>query len=145
MRDPASWQRGAIYQIYPRSFADGDGDRVGEASDPRSTLTLFRRLAALRAATPALQTGTQRMLDTSNGVLAWQRADADDQLLTAVNFDAADATLPLPADATLLLSTDPDRTEGAVQPAGTLQLGPEEAVVLRLASVSPAASPRPSS
>ena len=36
--DLSWWQRGAIYQIYPRSFADSDSDGVGDLQGVRSRL-----------------------------------------------------------------------------------------------------------
>jgi alpha-glucosidase len=106
-----------------------------QVADPRSTLSLVRRLAALRAATSALQTGTQRTLDAGPDVLAWVREDDDDRLLAAVNFAATATPGGLPADAgrraTLLLSSDPDRTLGHVD-LGDFALGPSEAVLLRV-------------
>jgi alpha-glucosidase len=108
-----------------------------QAADPRSTLALFRRLAALRASTPALQTGTQRMLEAGAGVLAWLREDGDERLLAAVNFGAQPAKVELPGEAganeaTLVLSTDADRAEDGVA-LRELALAGDEAVVLRLA------------
>jgi alpha-glucosidase len=41
-----------------------------QAADPRSTLTFVHWLAALRARTPALQTGAQRSLDVGADLLA---------------------------------------------------------------------------
>ncbi len=54
-----------------------------QAADPASTLSLTRRLAALRAAEPALQGGDQRPCDLGHTVLAWTRGDT---FLVAVNF-----------------------------------------------------------
>jgi alpha-glucosidase len=115
-----------------------DAERLAvarQADDPHSTLNLVRRLAALRAATPALQAGTQRMLETGSDVLAWLREGDGDRLLAAINFDAAPAPLPVPAGlpsrATLLVSTDPDRAGADVDLAG-FTLGPSEAVLVRL-------------
>jgi alpha-glucosidase len=106
-----------------------------QAADPRSTLALVRRLAALRAATPALQTGSQRTVDAGPDVLAWVREDDDDRLLAAVNFAATATPVSLPAGAglraTLLLSSDPDRTVGHLDLGGFV-LGPSEAVLLRV-------------
>jgi alpha-glucosidase len=32
------WRRGAVYQVYPRSFADSDGDGVGDLRGLRAHL-----------------------------------------------------------------------------------------------------------
>ena len=40
----AWWERGAIYQVYPRSFADGDGDGVGDLRGLRARLGYLEEL-----------------------------------------------------------------------------------------------------
>jgi alpha-glucosidase len=100
-----------------------------QAADPSSTLSLVRRLGALRAASPALQTGRQRVLAAAPGVLAWLREDGDERLLAAVNLGPGPQPLAPGEEATLLVSTDPDRPSSAVR---DLVLQPDEAVLLRL-------------
>jgi alpha-glucosidase len=90
-----------------------------QAADPRSSLALFRRAAALRRELPELQGGSQRTVEAGPDVLAWLR---DERVYAAVNF--AGEPRPLEARGTLLLSSDPDGTGQ--------RLGPHEAVVVRL-------------
>ena len=121
-RTPIPWEPGP-----GAGFTDGEpwlpvddalNARV-QAADPRSALSLFRRLAALRRELPALQGGAQRRLDAAPDVLAWVR---DEELLVAVNFSAEPRPLELGGE--LLVSSDPDRTGDG--------LGPHEAVIVRL-------------
>jgi len=129
-RAPMPWEAGPGV-----GFTDGepwlppvaDADTLNvrsQAGDPRSALSLFRRLAALRRELPALQGGTQRTVEAGSDVLAWLR---DEQLLVAVNFAAAPQ--PLETAGTILVSSDPDRAEGR---SDDIVLGPVEAVIVRL-------------
>jgi alpha-glucosidase len=107
-----------------------------QAADEGSTLALARRLAALRRATPALQTGAQRTVDAGADVLAWVREDDADRLLCVVNFAADGVALAPPADiaggsGALVLSTDPDRPAGDVR-LDAIELAAGEAVIVAL-------------
>ena len=42
--DPDWWRRAVVYQVYPRSFADANGDGVGDVAGIRSRLPYLRRL-----------------------------------------------------------------------------------------------------
>ena len=41
---PEWWRRAVVYQIYPRSFADADGDGTGDVEGIRSRLSYLRDL-----------------------------------------------------------------------------------------------------
>ncbi|MDQ3523021.1 MAG: alpha-amylase family glycosyl hydrolase, partial [Gemmatimonadota bacterium] len=41
---PAWWERGVVYQIYPRSFMDATGDGIGDLSGITSRLPYLRWL-----------------------------------------------------------------------------------------------------
>jgi alpha-glucosidase len=66
------------------------------------------------------------MLDAGPDVLAWERTLDGDRLIAAINFAETEAPLECAAGASLVVSTDPDRSAGPVE-----TLGPSEAVVLR--------------
>jgi alpha-glucosidase len=91
--------------------------------DDTSTLTFTRRLAALRAATPALQIGTDTPVDAGPDVLAWRRDHDGDTILAAVNFGTTPTAFAWPGGAELLLASGPGEP-GILQPA--------EAVLLRV-------------
>ena len=105
-----------------------------QAADPASMLALYRRLIALRAASPAVAHGTHRSLfGVAPDVLAWLREADGERVLVLLNVgDTARPCSLGRVDATsgeVLVATSA-RT-GAVD-LGGLQLDPLEGLVLRL-------------
>jgi alpha-glucosidase len=101
-----------------------------QAADPHSTLSLARRLAALRAQRPALQTGARRPRDLGPDVLAWERTSEEERLLAVVNFGTAPVRVATDRHARTLLSSDATRAPGPIE--GTLELQPAEAAIVDL-------------
>jgi alpha-glucosidase len=116
--------------------AAGHEERNVEAqdADPRSELSLFRELTALRRTHRALQVGSLRLLGAGAETLAYVREHEGERLLVALHLGVRPVTIDLTeggvGTAEILLSTELDR-DGAVDLAA-LELRPREGVVVAL-------------
>ncbi|HWT12723.1 MAG TPA: alpha-amylase family glycosyl hydrolase [Allosphingosinicella sp.] len=103
------------------------------AADPRSILALYRRLIALRRATPALRGGAYAEAHVEGDIFAFERRDGEARLLVGLNFGDEARALALPGAASegrILLSTALDREEETV---GRLaELRPHEGIIVAL-------------
>ncbi|MFL7838895.1 MAG: alpha-amylase family glycosyl hydrolase [Candidatus Promineifilaceae bacterium] len=106
-----------------------------EQEDPKSTLNLYRLLAHLRRAEPALHGGAYASLDSGNpDIFAYLRRHAEsDSFLIALNFGDEHQEVDLGevvGTPTIAISSNMDRA-GRVE-LSSLHLAPNEGLVLRL-------------
>ena len=98
--------------------------------DPRSILTFYKRLIALRRQHPALTEGAWEHIEAGGDVFAFARTFRDQRVVVAVNFGAEHAPITraiVPPYARVLLSTRLDR-EGACD--SPFMLRPAEGVII---------------
>jgi alpha-glucosidase len=109
-----------------------------QATDPRSILSTYRRLIALRAATPALQVGSLRIQSEASGdLVAYTREMGDRIILVLINTGRDDAAFRLTSIRGTtawqpVFETGPwsgTRTE-PVATGSTIELGRDAAMIL---------------
>ena len=98
-----------------------------QREDPRSMLTLYRRLIALRRAMPALSVGSYRTLHADEHVFAFTRESGGQRVHVALNLSDQPRMTRLPGGE-LLLSTHLDRERGST--AETSELRADEGVIV---------------
>lgn len=132
-RAPIPWSPDATHGWGPEPWlpwppdVDGGRDAESQRADETSILHLYRRLIAARRSSPALVAGAQRLLDSPDGVLAWERTEGDDVRVVAVNFGPDDAILDLDGTWTVAVASAGADEEAAF--SGTVPA--ESAVLLR--------------
>jgi alpha-glucosidase len=119
-RTPMQWDAGAGAGFtrgtpwLPVADAYHATNVAAEADDPRSILSLYRRLIELRRQRPELALGDWRALSAAGDVLVYARSAAGSRILVALNLGATPHRLPLAEPGRLLLSTHLDRAHEAV-------------------------------
>ena len=82
-----------------------------QTNDPASSLSLYRQLLAMRRKCVALNRGTYTPLDgMPEGSFVYQRQEAGNRILVALNFKGVPLRLPLEGEGQILISTHLDRT-----------------------------------
>jgi len=106
---------------------------AAERDDPRSILTLYRRLIALRRATPALETGAYRPLAATGDLIAYVREGAGRRFLIALNLGQQAQSFAVSdlGSGRVVLSTYLDRDGEPV--SGALALRGDEGLIVELA------------
>lgn len=101
-----------------------------QSSDPTSMLSLYRRLIALRKATPALNQGDFAFLDDlPSGVLGYSRTTDDDTFLILLNFTGDAKSVTISQSARLILSTTLDRDD-FIYAGQSITLNAHEGVII---------------
>ena len=111
-----------------------DAQRVNVAAqrdDPRSMFSFYRRLLALRRASPAVRAGTYRTHPAPREVFAYIREAEGERMLIALNFSDRPQIVSLPNSARAhIVASATGGLDGAAQKA--FELGPNEGVLARL-------------
>lgn len=118
----ANWYRSEAVYWTQRYSRDNDGISVAEESrDPNSLLSYYRRALALRRAHPALQSGSQRVLEGLPGVLVVERSGDSERFLLVANLSGAPLAYQAPSA---------DLIRGAA--AGAMTLRPDQLALFRV-------------
>jgi alpha-glucosidase len=102
-----------------------------QRDDPRSMLTLHRRLLALRRAEPALSVGSYRPFDAEGEVLAWTREADGTRFVVALNLGHEPASLDVEGEGEIALTTHLDAREGEAV-SRQVHLRPDEGLIVHL-------------
>ncbi|MFL5684098.1 MAG: alpha-amylase family glycosyl hydrolase, partial [Chloroflexota bacterium] len=142
-RTPMPWKagRGAGFTTdrpWLRLGPDADIRNVeAQESDPGSILSLYRRLIALRASTPALQVGSMDVLGGEDGtVVAYTRSTPETTVVVAINVARDPVRWMLPGDATsarwrtLLRTTEQDVVSEERRAGEAIEIEGDGAVIL---------------
>ena len=79
------WRRGVVYQVYPRSFQDSDGDGVGDLKGIEQSLPYLQRLGV----TSILLTPLQPSLNDCLGAMLEQAAPLMLEVMEGLQVGAA--------------------------------------------------------
>ncbi len=132
---PHGWPGAGPWLPFPPQ--PGTNSAEVRRDDPASILHVYRRLLAARAASPALQLGSLRLLDTPDGVVGYERSlqsgGDDDRRVVLVNFVAEPVDVTEQSEQTehgrLVVDLASDGA-GEGRPFSG-RLGPDQAVILR--------------
>jgi alpha-glucosidase len=122
----AGFTRARPWLPLPSNYQDLNVE--AQRRDPRSMLALYKRLIALRRAEQALHADRIELLEPAGNVLAYRRGGA---FQVALNLGDQFARVPLPPNATIVLSTHLDRENE--RGAKIVALRPHEGLIVRLA------------